>query len=184
MRRLLVPITILAALAAGAGTAVLASGAGSEPTITIGNNTPRDEITVYGSSAGDTITYGGYTQGVTVQADRDITSLRNDCDASGTNAFCERGKSNAYSVLESRLGDGPDHIEFYDSFDAPGFRIIGRGGRGADNLNGAEKRDIFKGGRGNDSLTTLEGNDDLSGGQGNDTCDGGPGNDRIDGCEQ
>jgi Ca2+-binding RTX toxin-like protein len=178
------PAAWVAALAAGAGTAVLASGAGSQPMITLGDN-PGEEITVYGSRLGDTITYGGYTDNITVAANRTITSLRNDCDVEptfSTSAFCDRELD--YSKLESRLGDGPDHIEFYDSFDAPGFRILGRGGSGGDSLSGAEKKDEFAGGRGGDTLIGLEGNDDLSGGRGTDTCDGGSGNDHLTGCEQ
>ncbi len=182
--RRMLPAAMVAALLAGAATAVLASGAGSGSMITIGNN-PGDEITVYGSRLGDTITYGGYTDNVTVAADRTITSLRNDCEVEptfSTSAFCNRPLD--YAKLESRLGDGPDHLEFLESFDAPGFQILGSGGDGADSLIGTEKRDRFKGGRGGDELTGLEGNDDLNGGRGNDTCDGGSGNNRLTGCEQ
>jgi hypothetical protein len=176
-------LALAAALLAGAGTAVLASGAGAGTMITLGDN-PGEELTVYGSGLDDTITYGGYTDNVTVAADRTITSLRNDCDVEptfSTSAFCDRGRD--YAKLESRLGDGSDHLEFLDSFDASKFQILGRGGDGADGLTGTEKKDEFRGGRGGDGLTGLEGNDDLRGGRGVDFCDGGPGNNRITGCE-
>jgi Ca2+-binding RTX toxin-like protein len=185
MRKLIIPGVALAALAAGACLAVVASGAGAGNKITIGDN-PGDPITVYGSRRDDTITYGGFTEGVTVQANRAITSLRRDCEvseASPESAFCSRQKDDAYTRLDTRLGKGADHMEFYDSFDAPGFRIIGAGGSGGDNLNGTEGRDELRGGRGGDILNGLEGDDDLDGGPGGDDCDGGDGDNDVRRCE-
>lgn len=181
----MVLVGMATALALGAATAVVASGAGNGTAITIGDN-PGDEITVYGSGGADTITYGGFTGGVTIEANRTISSLRHDCEVSEpqvTVAFCSREEPSAYSKLESRLGKGTDRLEFYESFDAPGFEIIGRGGDGADSLSGAEKKDRFNGGRGGDQLFGLEGNDNLNGGRGTDLCDGGPGNNQISNCE-
>lgn len=182
--RRLLPLAMVAGLAAGGATAVVAAGAGGGNRITIAGD-PGAKITVIGSQHDDAITYGGFTGGVTIGANRAVTSLRRDCDvneASPNTGFCSRNGSD-YSKLETRLGDGPDHAEFYDSFDPPGFRILVSGGRGGDTLIGTEGPDELSGGRGDDNLSGLEDDDDLDGGAGVDACDGGDGNNRIRHCE-
>ena len=182
--RRLLPLAMLAALAGGAATAVLASGSGSGNRITIGDN-PGEKITIYGSGLDDTVTFGGYTEGVTVNANRTITSLRHDCEVSEVspeNAFCLRDPG-AYSKLDARLANGADHVEFYDSFDSPGFRILLGGGKGGDSVTGTEGGDEISGGRGGDTLSGLEGDDELDGGRGIDGCDGGAGTNDIRRCE-
>jgi hypothetical protein len=184
--RRLLSLAMAAALAAGAGTAVVASGSGSGTKITIGD-TPGDKITVYGSRLDDTIYYGGFTENITVAANRDVTSLRHDCDvdaASPHTAFCSRnGEDQAYSKLDTQLARGADHMEFNESFDSPGFRILGGGGKGGDTLAGTETKDEFSGGRGDDGILGYEGDDDLDGGRGFDACDGGSGANEIRRCE-
>ena len=139
---------MVAALAAGAGTAVLASGAGSPPMITLGDN-PGKALRVYGSSGDDTITFGGFTEGITVAGrphdHQPPKRLRRRTHVLDERAFCDTGAgATRRSTPDSRRR--PTRSRFYKSFDAPGFRIIGRGGSGGDSLSGAEKKDEFKGG--------------------------------------
>lgn len=159
-----VPVT--ADISTGSGT-FLASG------ITL-SFTSVERLTVYGGSAGDTVTGGSY---------RDIIQVYD-----GANVV-DAGAGNDVVVYAARLantlygGDGDDLLYAGGSeFDPLDFTVYGGvvdDSHGSD-ITGFERFAIY-GGRSNDFALTGDGRDRLHGYFGNDTLDGGAGNDLIKG---
>jgi hypothetical protein len=185
--RRLLPAAMIAALAAGAATAVLASGAGPEPRLLTLKGGPERLLTIRGSERGDTLTIAGAAPGsVTINADRQFTSSRTDCtvyEPVFTTAFCD---SDNLRTIDVGLVEGRDRLRFSEGFDEqpPGMNaIVGRGGAAADDLKGSVLGDDFEGGPGGDRLRGAAGGDDLDGGPAEDDCKGGPGNDHVRRCE-
>lgn len=179
----LLPLALIAALAAGAGTAVLASGAGPGPKLITLKGSNEKFLTIRGSDGGDSMYIAGTAPGaVTMGADRQFTNLRTDCEVVGpvmTNAVCT---SAALREIDTGLGGGNDRLRLGE-LASDAVRLFSAGGGGADALQGSEERDTFGGGPGNDSLRGKGGNDYLDGGPGEDSCPGGPGQDTIENCE-
>jgi len=175
-----------AALVAGAGTAVLASGAGpGNPTITL-QGSKHKLLKIVGSDAGEAVTISGSAPGsVTIGNPGTITNLRTDCGPEGvvtqpTAAFCGAA---GLKTIDVALGDGPDELRFYEFFENEGVRIVGRGGAGADAVDGSSRPDQLTGGDGPDQLRGFAARDSLDGGRATDECDGGGGRDRLENCE-
>jgi Ca2+-binding RTX toxin-like protein len=182
--RILLGFSTIAALAAGAGTAVLASGAHGRPqVIRLVGNVER-QLTIKGSDRRDSITVQGSAPGsITIGADHTISSMRTDCSVSPsfTQANCE---GHAQETIEIPMGGGGDELELanFDG-DNQAVRMIARGAAGADVLDGSPVPDRFDGGAGDDVLRGHDGNDDLDGGADRDSCKGGPGHDHVRHCE-
>ena len=183
-RRFLAALAV--ALVAGAGTAVLATGAGSDPRMITLKAGPEKLLTIKGSDGPDGLTIAGEAPGsITISASREITNQRTDCDVgpSGTGAFCG---DDSVRTIDMGLGPGRDELGFSDTFDeaSPGLdAIVQRGGAGADRIEGSKLDDTQEGDAGDDRLRGKAGRDDLDGGADKDACDGGRGQDQIRNCE-
>lgn len=176
------------ALVAGALVAVLVSsaGAGSGPRMITFKAGPERLLEIVGSNGADSLSIQGASPGsVTIVANRAIANQRTDCDVSPvphTSAFCA---DDDLRVIDTNLRKGPDDYGFSDNFslEPEGTKLIGRGGKGADDLVGSEFEDRLKGNAGRDSLDGNDGNDRLDGGPDRDECDGGPGKNQLRRCE-
>jgi Ca2+-binding RTX toxin-like protein len=184
-RRLLTAAMIVA-VAAGAGTAVLASGAGPEPRMITLKDGPERLLTIKGSDGADELTIAGAAPGsITIIGNREITNQRTDCDVNpgSTLGFCG---DDSVRTIDMGMGPGRDELGFSETFgeDPPGLNaILQRGGTGADRISGSVLSDTQEGGEGGDRLRGNEGADDLDGGPNHDNCEGGPGNDTVRHCE-
>ena len=179
-------VVMALALAAGAGTAVVASGAAGPGTHVITLRGANEKIlSVKGSDFGDAITVSGHAgsgQLLTILGDSMITSQRTDCTIAPTTmseAYCD---GDSTKTIDIALADGRDNLDFADGAGG-GITIEGRGAAGADEFNGSTDPDHFDGGPGGDTLRGKRGDDELDGAAGKDTCSGGPGHDKIRNCE-
>ncbi len=176
---------LIGALACGALTAALASGAaGPQPKLITLKEGPERLLEVKASQGGDNvIVYGTAPGDLTFGADRQFTSQRTDCEVVGvvsTNAVCTDPN---LKTVDVDLGGGGDSIRFLPGFQSTLRRIIAAGGDGEDTLKGSDFDDELAGGAGPDTLKGRSGRDELDGGAQADTCKGGPGPDQIKNCE-
>ena len=176
-------VAMVLALAAGAGTAVVAAGSNriamGTDLITL-EGAVEKRLTIKGSDANETITITGDAAGdLQLQADREFEDMRTDCTTAGpTNATC----TSEYSKVEAELEQGSDGLTF-KQFTARGMRAVVAGAAGADTVIGPNAADLLEGGRGGDTLRGKDGPDELDGGDGHDDCDGGKGKDTLRHCE-
>src|SRR5215213_11384498 len=174
------------ALLAGAGTAVIASGAAAPEHVITLRGADQQILTVRGSDFGDAITIAGRAGGgqmLTIIGDSVIENQRTDCTTSPTTmteAYCNGVDTKKIDIA---LADGRDNLDFAEGAGG-GITIEGRGAAGADEFNGSTDPDHFDGGPGGATLRGKRGDDELDGGAGNDRCAGGPGKDKIRNCEQ
>ena len=185
-RRRLLPAAMAAALVAGAGTAVLASGAGpAGGTITLKGSDPR-VVKILGSDGEETVTLAGNLPGsLTIGNPGTITNLNADCEPDGVftapqAGFCGR---KGLQTIDVRLAGGADELRFYKFAENNGVKLAGAGGPGSDAIDGTERADRLKGGDGPDQLRGFAARDSLDGGRATDECDGGGGRDRLENCE-
>ena len=150
--RRLLPLAMLAALAGGAATAVLASGSGSGNRITIGDN-PGEKITIYGSGLDDDGHLRRLHGGRHVNANRThyepSPRLRGERGVPGERILL----AGSGRLLEARRAPGERRAITSSSMTAstpPGFRILLGGGKGGDSVTGTEGGDEISGGRGGD----------------------------------
>ena len=181
----LLPAAMIAALAAGAATAVIASGAGAPKMITLKDG-PERLLEIKGSNGADELTIAGAPPGsVTIIGNREILNQRTDCEVSpgSTTGFC--GDEDVRTI-DMNMGKGSDELGFSESFEEdPPFLdlLLQRGGPGADLLDGSVGDDTQKGGPGRDTIDGNEGDDRINGGPGRDECDGGAGLNKVRDCE-
>lgn len=177
-------LALVGALACGALTAALATGAGPEPRLITLKNGPERLVILKASDGGDLVRVAGTAPGnLTFGGDRQYTSQRTDCDVVGpvmTNAVCT---SPNLETIEMSLGDGKDELKVEGDYTSSGVRIVARGGPRDDRLRGSDARDDLDGDGGRDELLGRGGNDHLDGGADDDDCNGGPGQDSIRNCE-
>jgi Ca2+-binding RTX toxin-like protein len=183
IRKGLLAMAAVLALAGGVATALVAARVTDKPITLEGANESR--LTISGSRTGETIVVSGSAAGgVTLQApslDNNFENMRTDCETMGpvsTDAVC----TGTYSTIQSDLDDGGDEFRF-QQFDANGVTVKAKGGRGPDKLVGSNARDHFDGNDGNDTLRGKGNADNLDGGPGKDDCAGGGGNNQLSHCE-
>lgn len=189
------PAALLAALAIGATTAVLASGAAAPGDRVITLRGDANALTVVGSSFGDTLTINGrmatlgMPSSITVEGNMSEVTIEDgpdeDCDGETdseqrVSVYCNTGTRPDITIS---LQGGDDSLKAVGGYS--GVNIVGKGAGGDDALRGSPLADLFNGGGGNDNIQGEKGADDINGGGGNrDRCDGGPGPDKITNCER
>ena len=190
------PAALLAALAIGATTAVLASGAAAPGDRVITLRGDANALTVVGSSFGDTLTINGRAADmgmpgtITISGNMAKVAIQpgpdEDCDGTTdvstarVTASCDMGTRPDITIA---MGKGGDSLEAAPGYD--GVTIIGKGAAGEDRFAGSTLADRFNGGGGDDNLKGKDGADELNGAGGDkDRCDGGPGQDEIRNCER
>jgi Ca2+-binding RTX toxin-like protein len=181
----LLPVAMIAALAVGALTAVIASGAKAPKMITLKAG-PEKLLTIQGSDGNDQLTIQGAAPGaITISGNREIKNQRTDCDVNpgATVGFCG---DDSVRTIDMNMGEGSDSLGFSESFEEqdPFLELLlQRGGPGRDLLDGSVGDDTQKGGPGRDAIDGNEGNDRINGGPGRDECDGGAGENKVRDCE-
>jgi len=177
-------LALVGALACGALTAALASGAGPGPRLITLKAGPEARVILKASDGGDLVRIAGSAPGdVTFGGDRQYTSQRTDCTVTGpamTNAVCSDPD---LETIDVSLGDGRDELKVEGDYISSGVRIKASGGPRDDRLRGSDARDDLDGDGGRDELLGRGGNDHLDGGADDDDCRGGPGGDSIRNCE-
>ena len=175
---------MVAALAAGASTAMLASGAGTPHTITL-EATPANLLSLRGSPNGEDVKFFGTApQTITFDSDESVfTNMRTGCTTFAPVHTTGQCADPAIERIEVNMRAGGDKVSFPEGFDSPGVKFSARGGVGQDRLTGSDEREVFDGGDGADRLRGKGGNDDLDGGKGRDDCEGGRGDDDVRNCE-
>jgi Ca2+-binding RTX toxin-like protein len=141
-----------------------------------------------GAGGSDTISYEGYTTGVTVNlnnpqsvvgANDVITNFENVTGGSGNDTLIGNGFNN---VLNG--GAGNDTIQAGagdDTVNAGAGEDSVLGGGGNDVINAGADNDTVSGGAGDDQILGEAGNDELAGNAGNDSINGGDGADLLEG---
>ncbi len=181
----LLPAAMIAALAVGALTAVIASGAKAPKMITLKAG-PEKLQRIQGSDGNDQLTIQGAAPGaITISANREIKNQRTDCDVNpgATIGFCG---DDSVRTIDMNMGKGGDELGFSENFEEQDpflDLLLQRGGPGRDLLEGSVGDDTQKGGDGRDSIDGNDGNDRINGGRGRDDCDGGPGTNQVRHCE-
>jgi Ca2+-binding RTX toxin-like protein len=188
----LVAASACAALAAGALTAILVSGASAERTGIITIRGDIAAITIDGSDFSDNAAVRQAEGGgsITIVGDA-VENQRDGCtggSGTGTPVFCAAA---GVKTITAPLGGGSDTISFQDEM--KGITIQGAGFGGDDKLTGGPGPQSFDGGKGADTLEGeagpdrlrgREGADRLRGGAGKDDCDGKPEDRVVSSCEQ
>ena len=167
--RLVLPITLLAALA-------FAPAASASVTLTRSG----DAMTISGDAADNVLFETGFdtsTPWFTTPAPGTLTAGTGCTQLSANNVECPG--TGAPRTARISLGDGADLFLWGGTTTA----LTIDGGDGDDELSGGSASDTITGGRGDDILVGFSGDDRLDGNDGTDVIDGSGGSDRIDGGE-